>query len=242
MKTILFSTGDDIGAVVLQCLPCSKETETNWADLSIANSICYYLYCIVFICVAGVVLWKILGIIEQRWKDCCQHKWEMKSLMWKQRSNLTERLLDFLKDKTSEKNNNKGKQANNSSSQISPEDIYNLLKDNAVKSSPAEVRQRYVELCVELLKKQKADTDKPLHGVSTPQESSPTSENHEGDGDQISDETSMGKSDDASNDKNPSDIYKDVLCYLIGSTHKSELNDTDINSLKNQCGLNPQTT
>ena len=48
MDTILLIIQDTITAnavkVINSSQPCVQEAATNWADISIANSICYYLY------------------------------------------------------------------------------------------------------------------------------------------------------------------------------------------------------
>lgn len=82
------------------CLSCSKEAETNLADVSIANNICYYLYCVVFVCVAGVLLWKALEIIAKGISGLATHCWDKEERLFKKKSELLDKYLDFVKKDT----------------------------------------------------------------------------------------------------------------------------------------------
>lgn len=265
MNTLLLITKDTITANVIRIIdgsqPYVQETDTNWADLSIANTICGNLFWIAVVCVAGAVLWKLLGILEQRWADCCKHKWDFKNRKFEQRTKLTERLLDFLKDKASEKNDCKGQQAKSQSQLMSPDEIYSLLRGNAAKTSAKDLRQQYIELCVEVLQKVKTDNNgggcgeaggspgntdgKTSLAPSGQSASSPTptpittteSDGGTSSGEQIVDHVNDGKSNDVLQSKNPSDIYKDVLCTLIGLIHKTELDKNNLDELKMSCGI-----
>ncbi len=130
--------------------PVIKEAETNGQDVSIVNSISYYLYCIVFVCVAGFLVWKIIEILAQRWNNCCQHKWEIKNRKIKQKSDLTDKLLDFLKNEASSKKNDTKPNVS-----LTINDVCKTLEKSTETSEAEALRKHLMNLCTTLIKQSK---------------------------------------------------------------------------------------
>ena len=67
--TFLLAEGNDVGATILKiidrCHSCTQGVATNSSDVSIANSISYYLYCIVLVCMAGFFTGEFLEFIAR---------------------------------------------------------------------------------------------------------------------------------------------------------------------------------
>lgn len=202
--------------VIDSCQPCVQEAETNCNDVIIVVIICLALCIVSCLGICKFFELKKEEREDKKTTDTEKRKNDVDDRIWKQQSDLIEKLLDFLKNEASKKDDNKGKQANDTSLSMKDEDVYKLLKGNAAKSCSEDLRQRYIELCVEILQKLKVDKNTSING------------NNAGN-------TQKDNSGDASQSKSPSDIYKNVLCSLIGLIHKDKLEDKDIQALNDSC-------
>jgi len=208
-----------MNAMLLDCCNCAAqfaelasrlETPTNCEDVEIAKAICCAIVSITAIIVLGSLLWRLMDHLFKRCQEKRKQEYDVENSKRKQESDLKDKLLDFLKSKASEKNNNKGQQAIKESLSLTPQKIYDLLKGNAHESDSSELRKQYIELCVDILQNLKAENKdfvKP-------------------------------KDNEFSKDhKNYDSTYIDVLCTLIGICHKKELSDDNIKDSKQCCAL-----
>ena len=250
--------------VVDSCQSCANGTPTNCNDLGIAISVCVALVTVALITKCAILSWKKASIssvaIERKAKELKDRDESFR----KQKSDLINKLLDFLKEKTSEKNEKNGQQANGKSLLMSSEDIYSLLRSNASKSNEEELRQRYIELCVKVLQKLKSSDGQSdddgggetygspgkTEGKPSPASSgqpavspppTPKSVGGTNPGEQILDNVNDDNSNKEPESKKPSDIYIDVLCFLIAHVEKGTPDEKDLDALRESCGLPPKT-
>lgn len=164
MSTIVVNPGDvivvnDSIAVKMSKVteilqPVVKGAETTGPDVSIVNSISYYLCCIVFICIAGFLIWKIIEILSEICNNRCQHKWELNNRKIKQKSDLTDKLLDFLKSQASSKKNDVKPNV-----MLAISDVCRFLEKSAETSEAEDLRKYLMNLCTTLIKQSKEFTE-----------------------------------------------------------------------------------
>ena len=79
------------------------EAGTNSYDVSISDAICKSLVLIVAICIAGFLLWRFIDYAFCYFSEGRKHEWDVEEKDRKQKSNLLDKYLDFLKEQTKEK-------------------------------------------------------------------------------------------------------------------------------------------
>lgn len=89
------------------CSTCAHETNTNWADVNIAWIVCLSIIVSVFICVVGLLIWKIKVMCDNDQKEQQKKKTEIFEKYFKQRSDLLDKKLSFLKDISDKGNKDK---------------------------------------------------------------------------------------------------------------------------------------
>ena len=105
MNTFILTCSCDtlISNVCAKLCTCGTEIikpGTNSADVSIAGTICTSLVAVVLIGVSGFLVWKLLDYIAKGISGHYKRGCEVKDKMIKQRSDLLDKYLDFLKDQT----------------------------------------------------------------------------------------------------------------------------------------------
>ena len=100
-----------MNAMLLDCCGCaekivnlagSMETATNCKDVEIAKTICCAMVSITAIVVIGVLGWKLIDKISDAISGYNKRNWEVKDKKQKQKSDLQDKLIDFLANNTSE--------------------------------------------------------------------------------------------------------------------------------------------
>lgn len=217
-------------AQIMKC-SCKLEAATTCQDVQIVDKICGAIFWIAGIVVVGSLVWRLIDKLAEWFSDNRKRTKEKEEAARKQKSDLIDKLLDFLKEKASEKTDNNVQQANGKSLSMSAKYIYGLLKSHASKSCAEELRKQYVELCVEVLNNLETTDTQPGGG------SGEAGGDNKSGPEQQPDDTSKGKTNNASDAPTPSDIYKDVLCFLITHVEKDKFDKNDLDDLRTSCGL-----
>ena len=74
------------------------EASTNLADASIVYILCCSVIHVVFICMGGFLLWKLIDYIAKGIAGWRKRVWELEDKNFKQKSNLLDKKLEILKD------------------------------------------------------------------------------------------------------------------------------------------------
>ena len=94
--------------VFAKAIPVIQETYkagTNCSDVKIADAICKSLVLIFAICVAGFLIWKLIDHIAIAVSGLYKRKCDVEDKKLKQKSDLIDKLTDFLTNQTQEKDN-----------------------------------------------------------------------------------------------------------------------------------------
>ena len=100
-----------MNGILLQCCGCaekimkmvsSMETATNCKDVEIAKAVCCAMVSITAIAVIGVLGWKLIDKISDAISGYNKRNWDVKDKEQKQKSDLQDKLIDFLEKNTSE--------------------------------------------------------------------------------------------------------------------------------------------
>lgn len=79
--------------------PCGiHDASTNLADASITYILCCSVINVVFICVAGFLLWKLIDYIAKGIAGWRKRSWELEDRKLKLKSDLLDKKLEILKD------------------------------------------------------------------------------------------------------------------------------------------------
>lgn len=79
--------------------PCGiYDASTNLADASITYILCCSVINVVFICVAGFLLWKLIDYIAKGIAGWRKRSWELEDRKLKLKSDLLDKKLEILKD------------------------------------------------------------------------------------------------------------------------------------------------
>lgn len=102
MNTILLLCPRDSFVVDL----CRKgfenlSAESNWADVSIAQDICKYIFCIVLVLAITFLLWRFMDHIANGISGLVKRMWEVKDKQRKQASDILDKYIDHLKENAS---------------------------------------------------------------------------------------------------------------------------------------------
>ena len=116
MDTILFIIQDTITAnavkVINSSQPCVQEAPTNCNDVLIVAIICIAIIIITWLGICKFFGFKKEERAARTSADNKKRENEVNDQKWKLQSNLIDKLLDFFKNKASEKDNNNGKEEN----------------------------------------------------------------------------------------------------------------------------------
>lgn len=104
---VLDSVPANFVKVIDCCSKCAHETSSNWADVNIAWIVCLSIMVSVFICVVGLLIWKIKVLSDNEQKEQHKIKTEKFEKYFKQRSDLLEMKLFFQKDISETEKKNK---------------------------------------------------------------------------------------------------------------------------------------
>ena len=231
------STLFELTKLVNSSQPCVQKAMTNEYDFLIAAVICATIVFVAFIAKCAILSWKTKIINAEKTERYDKKDKENEEAVRKQKSDLIDKLLDYLKNNVSKKNDNKGQQTKSQTLSMKPDDIYNLLQGNAAKSCSEELRQQYIELCVEVLQKlEPADNQSDNCVDGKPIDVKISGKGHQ------SDKTGSGASNGDSESQKTSDIYMDVLCFLIAHVEKGTLDENDLEDLRKRCGLEKEKT
>ena len=75
-----------------------NEKEAGWADVEITRLITCSLVKIAAICVCGFLLWKLIEYISKGVAEYYHRRCDVNDRYWKQKSELTNKILDFQKE------------------------------------------------------------------------------------------------------------------------------------------------
>lgn len=109
MSNILLTCScDSLAAKVIEKMgannPVFFEPETNTSDVFIAETICTHIFYIVLVGVLGFVVWKLLDHVAKGISEYYKRRCVVKDKELKQKADLLDKYLDFLKERTREKN------------------------------------------------------------------------------------------------------------------------------------------
>ena len=104
MSNILLTCScDSLAAKVIEKLgannPVIIESSTNVSDISIAETICTYIFCVVLIGVLGFLIWKLLDHFAKGISEYYKRRCVVKDKELKLKADLLDKYLDFLKEK-----------------------------------------------------------------------------------------------------------------------------------------------
>ncbi len=108
MSNILLTCScDSLAAKVIEKLgannPVFFEPETNTSDVFIAETICANIVYIVLIFVVGFLAWKLIDHHAKKKVDMRKREWDIEDKNLKQKADLIDKYLDFLKEQTKDK-------------------------------------------------------------------------------------------------------------------------------------------
>jgi hypothetical protein len=89
------------GAVKILKCGCDQCSAMNVNDVQIAQTICGTIVLVAFIMVVGFLVWKLMEYIANGVSGYSKRKWEEKDCVKKQKSDLQDKLLNFLEKNTS---------------------------------------------------------------------------------------------------------------------------------------------
>lgn len=215
------STLIELAKLVNASHPCVQEAATNWLDFAIAAIICVS---VVVIACYGICRFFSNKEAERAAQENANEEKKTKDeadKKAKQKSDMTDKLVDFLKDQASSKNNDAKPNVS-----LAIDDVCKYLEESAEVPAVEGLRKQLVNLCTTLIKNNKGEKNND----NTESKSAKT-----------------GKKEDPSKDTN-AETYVNALCTLIGLMDKEQWDKDDIDNLKKSCGLeinpsqaNPQT-
>lgn len=188
-------------AQIMKC-SCKLVASTNSCDEKIVYTICGAIIWVSAIIVGGSLIWRLLHHISIGCQERRKNKKDVEDCKRKQEADLIDKLLDFLKNKATEKSNNSQQPKSGNKVSLEANEIYDLLDNNAAKSYSEDLRKQYISLCVKLLRDAKNS------------------------------ETNTSNESANINQPYYADMYIRILCYLIEKTQHGKLNQKDLDLLK----------